>query len=106
MVNFNDFQIEVDNNTNNQPENRNGSVTTSVTTLTPNTTRKITKFYICNPAYGPNANGNNNVLLFSTDNVLFSALGRGESFAATTFQTSLFIKSQSGTVNYEVILWS
>lgn len=109
MAEFNDFDVEIQDLKDSEPEQFNGEVTTagSAVNLTPTSTKDITLALIKNPGRGPNSNNILDVLLIIIDggsNVL--SLSRGESIYIPGVFTTLTIDATNNNTNYEVILWS
>lgn len=109
MATFNDFDLEIQNESDSQPEHFNGSITTagSPSTITPATSRDIGLAFVKNPNRGPNQNNFSDVLLVSLDGgSTYTSLSRGESVYLPGMFTSLLIDSNNNNVNYEIIVWS
>jgi hypothetical protein len=107
-MSFRDFNIEVDDNVNNEPEHFNGSVTTagSPVTISLTSTRDISNILLINPSKGPNANGINDLLYLNVDGgSTYITLARGESVSLPVNKPTIKINSNVNGVKYELIAW-
>jgi len=107
MVDFKDFDIEVQDQRGNIPEHFNGSVTTagSPVTITP-TSGKIVAAEVFNPNRGSSANGFDDNLLVSFDGgSTFRTVPRGGTLSIESVYLDDFqIDANNNGTNYEVIL--
>ena len=108
MSDFKDFDVEVQNFRDSTPEQFNGTVTTagSPNTITPTSTKPITKAFIQNPSKGTNANSILDVLYYSIDGTSYASLTRGESITLPGIFNSILIDTNNNNTNYEIIVWS
>lgn len=105
---FNDFNVEVDDNANNNPEHFNGSVATAgvPVTITLTSGKDISNILIINPSKGPNENSNNDLLYLNIDGGSFYiTLARGDSIAVPVNKASIKIDTNINGTNYELICW-
>ena len=104
-----DFDVEVQDEKQSNPEHINGNVATagSSQTITPSSGNKIQLAYIKNPNKGPNANGFQDVLLVSIDgSTNYTVISRGEyTFFPGVFDSIKIDTNNDGT-KYEIIIWS
>lgn len=107
MANFTDFDIEVQDEKGNIPEQFNGSVTTSGSpvTITPSS-GKIVAAEVFNPNRGTNANGFDDNLLVSFDGgSTFRTVPRGGTIAIESVYLDDFqVDANNDGTNYEIIL--
>jgi len=107
MADFNDFDVEIQDQLGNVPENINGSVTTagSPVTITPSS-GTITAAEVFNPNRGTNTNDFNDVLLVSWDGgSTFRTVPRGGTIAIESIYINSFeIDSNNDGTNYEIVL--
>lgn len=104
-----DFDLEVQDIRDTDPEHFNGSVTTAGTpvSITPTNAKPIQLALVSNPKKGPNANATNDVLLVNIDGTTVEmALARGEKVYFPGIFNTLSVDSNNNSVNYEVIVWS
>lgn len=108
-MDFDDFDLEVQDEKDSDPEHFDSSVTTagSPDTLTPASTKPVQLAYVKNPGKGPKQNGGNDVLLVTIDgSVKTTTIERGAAAYFPGIFTSLVIDTNNNGTNYEVILWS
>ena len=109
MSTMGDFDLEIQDERDSNPEHFEGSVATagSSVTITPTNAQQIQKAIIISPKRGPNANGFNDVLKINIDGTTkFIHIARGESLELPGVFTSLKIDALTNGVNYEIIVWS
>lgn len=110
MAEFNDFDVEIQNKYDAEPEHFNGSVATagSPVTITPTNGRDAQTATVLNPRRGPNANSNLDVLLVSVDGgTTYISLGRGDSIRINANITAgVKIDANNNGTNYEVVVVS
>lgn len=105
---FRDFNLEVDDNLNNQPEHFNGSVATagSPVTITLTSGNDISNIFLINPSAGPNANGVNDLLYLNIDGgATYITLARGDSVSLPVNRVNIKIDTNINATNYELICW-
>ena len=103
---FDDFDIEIQDQRGNTPEQINGSVTTAgvPVTITPSS-GKITSIEVVNPNKGPNANSSADLLYVSFDGTTYATINRGGYKALEgVYLDSIKIDSNNNGVKYEIIL--
>jgi len=109
MADFGDFDLEIQDERQSDPEQFEGSVITagSPVTITPTNGNTIQKAIVISPKRGPSANGFNDVLKINIDgSTKFIHIARGESLELPGVFASLKIDSLTNGVNYEIIVWS
>ena len=109
MAGFDDFDVEIQDNCDSDPEHFDGNVAVAGTpvTITPTNTKQIQRAIIISPKRGPLANGFNDVLKINIDGTTkFIHISRGESLELPGVFTSLKIDALTNGVNYEIIVWS
>lgn len=109
MADFNDFDIEIENSKDSDPESFVSSVVTAgiPNTITPTNARPIRWASIYNPRSGPNANAISDVILYSLDGgSTYHSLPRGEWVGVPGVFTDLTIDTNNNGTNYEIIVWS
>ena len=110
MSTFDDFDLEVQNKFDAEPEHFNGSVATagSPVTITPTNGRDTQTATVLNPRRGPNANSISDVLLVSFDGgTTYISLGRGDSIKINANITAgVKIDANNDGTNYEVVVVS
>ena len=110
MVNFNDFDVEVQDVKDSIPEHKNGSVTTAGTpvTVARTDTKNAMLVFVNNPSKGVNANAINVVIYVSIDGgTTYVSLVRGESqyFPGVVANGSFKVDASMNGTKYESILW-
>ena len=106
---FGDRDVEIQDETDSEPEHFSVEVLTAGTAINivPATGRIIQLLYVKNANKGPNKNGNQDVLLVTLDgSVNAVSVSRGEyTYFPGTF-TSVDIDSNNDNTKAEVIVWS
>tara|TARA_R100000951_G_scaffold19275_1_gene16086 strand:- start:3557 stop:3877 length:321 start_codon:yes stop_codon:yes gene_type:complete len=104
-----DFDVEIQDEKQSNPEHFNGVVTTagSPVTITPTSGENVQLVLVKNPNKGPNKNNPNDVLLVSIDGgTTYVSLSRGEYAYFPGIFTSVKIDSTANGAKYESIVWS
>ena len=106
---FEDFDLEIQDEKDSDPEQFNDTVTTAGTPKieSPTSAKPIQLALIKNPNKGPNANSSQDVLLIIIDggSQVFS-ISRGEYVYFPGVFSSISIDTNTNGTNYELILWS
>lgn len=111
MVDFEDFDLEVQDERDSTPEHFSGSVTTagSPVTITATSGKTIQySFIMCNGTRDPwNDNNINDAIKFSIDGgSVWTTLMAGESQYIPGVHANIRIDASDDGVNYQVIVWS
>lgn len=109
MSDFRDFDVEISDNKESNPEQFNGVVTSAGTpvVVSPTGGNNIQLAFVKSSNKGVNANGPTDVLYLTIDgsaNVI--SISRGEYIYIPGVFTSIKIDSNNNGVKYELILWS
>ena len=109
MAEFDDFDIEVQNEKDSDPEHFTVTVATagSPVTISPTNTKPIQLLYVKNANKGPNANSPNDVVLVTIDgsaNVV--SVSRGEYTYFPGVFSSVDIDATADGTKAEIIVWS
>ena len=109
MVEFNDFDVEIQNERDSNPEQFTKTVTTAgvSVSVTPTSGKPIQLLYVKNPSKGPNSNNPIDVILVTVDGgANVTTVNRGEYVYIPGVFTSVSLDSNNDGTVAEVIVWS
>ena len=109
MSEFDDFDVEIQDERDSDPEHFNSNVAVAgvPNSITPTSAKPIQLAYIKNPNKGVNANDPNDVLYINIDGTVnYTTISRGEYIYIPGVFTTLKIDTNNDGTKYEVIVWS